>query len=360
MSGGVDSSAAAALLLEQGYEVIGVTLQLQPCQETGDRRSCCCADGVVQARTVAGQLGIPHYVLDCQQEFAEKVLEPCWREYSRGRTPNPCVLCNERIKFGALLDFARSLGADCIATGHYARVDRRGGGASLNRGRDPRKDQSYFLFSLDAAQLGSALMPLGDLTKAEVRSQARQRGLVTADRRESQDICLSAPDAGFGEYLCRRFGGTRHPGEIVDSSGRVVGRHEGIHHFTIGQRRGAGVALGRPAWVKDIDTAAGRITLTTDEQELLSTGLTAVGLVWHTTLERGTSLACHVQTRYRQAPVPARVELQDEGRARVLFERRVRAVTPGQAVVFYHGDQVVGGGWIDGVLGRTDSASRVG
>jgi tRNA-uridine 2-sulfurtransferase len=230
----------------------------------------------------------------------------------------------------------------------------------LRRGRDTTKDQSYFLFSLDANQLGASRMPLGDLTKAEVRSQARQRGLATADRRESQDICLSAPDAGFGEYLCRRFGGTRQAGDIIDSSGRVVGHHEGIHHFTIGQRKGAGVALGRPAWVRDIDAATGRVTLTTEEQELLSTGLTAVGLVWRGEPEHGQSLACHVQTRYRQAPVAARVEPQGEGKAKVLFERPVRAVTPGQAVVFYGEDRVVGGGWIEGVLGRADTTSRVG
>ena len=359
MSGGVDSSVTAALLLDQGYEVIGVTLQLQSCQEAGDRRSCCCADGAVQARAVAGQLGILHYVLDCQEEFAEQVLRPCWQDYARGRTPNPCVLCNERIKFGVLLDFARSLGAEQVATGHYAVVDATGATPALRRGRDLQKDQSYFLFSLSRLQLQSSLMPVGGFTKTAVREMARGRGLVTADRKESQDVCISAPDAGFGEVLLRRFGGTPRPGEVVDSQGRVVGRHDGIHHFTLGQRRGVGIAMGTPAWVKAIDAATGRVTLTTDEQDLLSPGLTARGLVWHEDLPGAGPLTCQVQTRYRQVPVAAAVALNADGTAGVFFEQAVRAVTPGQAVVFYRDDRVVGGGWIDEVLtgpphGHTD------
>ncbi len=347
MSGGVDSSMAAALLLEQGYQVIGVTLRLRSGQEAGDSGSCCLSDGAVQARAVAGQLGIPHHVLDGQDRFTEQVLRPCWQEYLLARTPNPCVLCNERIKFGALLDFARSLGADKVATGHYAVVDTTGDTPVLRRGRDRHKDQSYFLFALSRSQLRSSLMPLGDLTKADVREEARRRGLVTADRRESQDVCFSSPDAGFGEVLIRRFGGDPRCGEVVDTEGRVIGRHDGIHRFTIGQRRGVHIALGSPAWIKAIDAATGRVTLTTRQEDLLSSDLTAKAVVWHEEPPAGESLSCTVQVRYRQTPVPAQVTAWADGRARVVFGQPVKAVTPGQAAVFYRDDRVVGGGWIE-------------
>jgi tRNA-specific 2-thiouridylase len=285
---------------------------------------------------------------------------PCWQEYAQGRTPNPCVLCNERIKFGTLLDFAHSLRAEYVATGHYARIDHVGDVSTLYRGLDRHKDQSYFLFSLNRKQLESALMPLGEFTKTAVREMARQRGLASADRKESQDVCLSAADAGFGEYLRRLFGGQCQSGDVVDSDGRVVGRHHGIHHFTIGQRRGAGIALGTPAWVKTIDATTGTITLTTKEQALLAAGLVAGGLVWHGDPPAACPLACQVQVRYRQVPVAAVVMPRADGMADVVLEQPVRAVTPGQAIVFYRDDRVVGGGWINRVLAAPDDVPAQG
>jgi tRNA-uridine 2-sulfurtransferase len=360
MSGGVDSSVTAALLAERGYDVIGVTLQLQPSPETAPSGPCCASNGAAQAHAVAGQLGIPHRVLDGQQEFTNLVLRPCWQDYHRGRTPNPCALCNARIKFGVLLEFARAMGAERVATGHYARLEDRSGRPVLRRARDAGKDQSYFLFSLSPRQLAAAVMPLGEFTKAEVRGMARQRGLLTADRKESQDICISDLEAGFGEFLLRRFSGSPRPGEVVDSRGQVVGRHEGVHRFTIGQRRGVGIAMGSPAWIKAIDPMAGRVTLTTDERELFSPGLVAAGVLWHEEPPKGGPIACHIQTRYRQTPVAAEISLNAGDTAVVRFERPVRAVTPGQAVVFYDGDRVMGGGWIEGALGQSDAALRTG
>jgi tRNA-specific 2-thiouridylase len=348
MSGGVDSSVAAALLLEQGFEVVGVTLQLQACDESPEGRSCCGADAIAQARAAAGHLGIHHYVLDCRQIFEQAVLLHSWQEYSRGRTPNPCVVCNERIKFGMLLDHARALGADKLATGHYARIGvRKNGDAVLMRGADDRKDQSYFLFSIPPQRLSSALFPVGGLAKDEVRSMARDMGLPNADRVESQDACFASKGTAWPEGLRRRFNETVKPGPILDEQGRSLGMHSGIHRFTVGQRRGLGVAMGSPAWVKSIDPESGAVFLTTREDGLIAGGLIARDVRWHALTPRFKRLRCSVQVRYTQAPVFATVEPGAPATARVRFDRPVRAVTPGQAVVFFSGDRVLGGGWID-------------
>jgi len=348
MSGGVDSSVAAALLLEDGYEVIGVTLQLQSCENEAFGSSCCSAPGPTHARAAAGVLRIPHYVLDCRQQFHDAVLHYSWTEYSRGRTPNPCVICNERIKFGFLLDMAKSLGATKIATGHYVRLENAGsGGTFLRRGLDHGKDQSYFLFSLDGRQRAAALCPVGRFTKNEVREKARSLGLQNADLEESQDACFVAKGEAFAEILRQHFQDTGRSGEVVDGEGKVLGMHQGFHQFTVGQRRGLGIALGQKAWVKSIDPESARVILALDKNELLSKGLIATGVRWHHPFSNSDSIACSVQVRYRHVAVPAVVEHLGPESVRVTFNQPVRAVTPGQAAVFYDGDRLLGGGWIE-------------
>lgn len=348
LSGGVDSSVAAALLVEQGVEAIGVTLRFWPCADAGPapaRVSCCGIDGVESARAVAATLGIPHYVVDCREEFEAEVLKPAWEEYARGRTPNPCVTCNRAIKFGLLLRQAERLGAEGLATGHHARLARTASGRVLLRGRDPRKDQSYFLFALSPAQLDAAELPVGEMTKDEVRAAARRRGLPSAERPESQDACLGTDGERLGEALRRRFGEVARPGEIVDTDGRVLGRHAGIHRFTVGQRKGLGVAAGERAYVCAIDAARGAVVVCTDPRELEADELEAAGATWLGPPPGPGPVTA--QIRYRHAAAPARVEQLAEDRLRVRFDLPQRAVTPGQAVVVYDGERVVGGGWIE-------------
>jgi tRNA-specific 2-thiouridylase len=343
MSGGVDSSLAAALIAEQGGTAIGVTLRLCPAGVgAGDG---CLADGIAAARRVCEQLGIVHFVLDRQSEFVERVLRPSWDEYACGRTPNPCAWCNERVKFALLLDFAKAIDASRIATGHYARLEPNGsGGVSLRRGVERRKDQSYFLFALTAEQRRAALFPLGELTKEQTRKMAKARGLASAERPDSQDACFVAEGQSFPEALRGLFGAEARAGEIADAGGRVVGAHGGLHQYTIGQRQGLGVALGKPAWVKQIDAGTGRIVLTSEADELLATDLIAADMRWQ---EEPRAMACEAQIRYRHAPAAARVEPLADGRARVRFDEPQRAITPGQAVVLYDGDALLGGGWIE-------------
>ncbi len=356
MSGGVDSSVAAALLLEEGYEVIGATLQLQSCEDATFGRSCCTAAGPTHARAVAGVLGIPHYVLDCRRPFHDTVLQYSWREYSRGRTPNPCIVCNERIKFGFLLDAAKSMGAAKIATGHYVRKETdRNGGMVMRRGLDRGKDQSYFLFALSEQQLAAALFPVGPFAKTEVRRKARLLGLPNADLEESQDACFLTDGEVYAEILRQRFQGLAQSGHIVDSEGRVLGRHQGFHRFTVGQRRGLGIALGRKAWVKAVDPESGRVTVVVDESELLSKGLVAAGVRWHCPVKDVDKILCSVQIRYRHEAAPAVIEHLGPEQVRVTFNQPVRAVTPGQAAVFYDGDRLLGGGWIERPCNGADS-----
>jgi tRNA-specific 2-thiouridylase len=287
-------------------------------------------------------------VLDCRQVFEQTVLLTSWEEYSRGRTPNPCVICNEHIKFGMLLDYAKALGAEKIATGHYARIGvRKNGEAFLIRGADVRKDQSYFLFSIPSDKLSAALFPVGAYTKDAVRDMARQMGLRNADRQESQDACFSIKGTSYAEVLRQRFDEHLTPGPLLDEEGRLLGMHEGIHRFTIGQRRGLGVTLGSPAWVKSIDAESAAVFLTTRKESLKAQGLVATGVRWHMPARRFKRLHCSVQVRYNQAPVSAIVEQDEPGSVRVRFERPMTAVTPGQAAVFYRGDRVLGGGWIE-------------
>ncbi len=350
MSGGVDSAVAAALLLEQGYDVQGVTLRLGADPST----SCCDLGSLDSARAVAAHLGIPHHVWDAGPRFEERVLRPAWEDYARGRTPNPCIQCNHEVKFALLLERAAEHDAHAFATGHYARVEREaGGGLRLRRGADPRKDQTYFLYRMTADQLSRCRFPLGALTKPEVRAQAERLALPCADRPESQDACLVAAEGGFAEALRLRFGAPARDGEIRDPQGRVLGAHPGVHRFTLGQRRGTGVATGQRAYVSAIDAGQGVVTLTTDSADLLSTSLQASDLSWLPGARPEAPCQIAVQVRYRSPAVPARLEHLHDTTAVIRFETPQRAVTPGQAAVIYQGDRCLGGGPIR----RTDAGA---
>lgn len=346
MSGGVDSSVAAGLLVEAGHRVIGATLAMRPCAEDDDEVSWCCGKMAEhEAAQVANRLGIAHYVIDVAQDFETRVLRRAWNEYAAGRTPSPCLVCNEHIKFGRLLALAGELGADAVATGHYARLapaDSRG--PVLRRGLDPIKDQSYFLSQLTASQLQRAEMPLGELTKSEVRDMARRMGFHNAGRQESQDACFSHPE-GFAEGLRRRFGADVEPGEIRTTDGRKLGVHQGLHRYTVGQRKGLGIALGERAYVVRLDTAENAVILSDRINDLETIHLTASSLRWIAAVpQRFTALA---QIRYRSKPAIAQIRLLPNDRAEVLFAEPQKAVTPGQALALYDGDRVLGGGWID-------------
>lgn len=342
MSGGVDSSVAAALLVEQGCEVVGVTMRLA----SGGSR-CCSLDDVEDARRVAERLGIRFYVADYADAFRREVMEPFADAYLAGRTPIPCVGCNGRFKFHRLLERARALGADAVATGHYARLepDPETGAPVLLRGRDARKDQSYFLFDLGPAQLARARFPVGGLDKAEVRERARALGLATADKPESMEICF-VPDGDYAAAVERlRPGAAPGPGAIVDEGGRELGRHRGVHHFTVGQRRGLDVALGRRLYVRSLDARGNRVVVAPRER-LAAGGARLTGTSWVAGAPPPAPLCARVRVRHRHEGASARIEPGASGAALVRFEAPVEAVTPGQAAVFYDQERVLGGGWI--------------
>lgn len=348
MSGGVDSSVAAALLKQAGHEVIGVTLQLQGYQEARGLASCTGGDGVARARAVAGQLGIAHEIVDCVGEFERAVLRPAWAEYAQGRTPSPCLLCNERIKFGVLLAWAGRIGASRVATGHYARVEHSAlGEAILLRGADSNKDQSYFLSGLTREQLLSVLLPIGHLDKPAVRALGRSMGLSTAETPDSQDACLASPDQSFAEVLRERFCGVSRSGAVVDQAGQVLGRHSGIHQFTVGQRRGLAVPSASRRWVKALRAEDGSVVVTDKEEDLYSQRFVARGLNWIAEPLGQGARECEVQIRYRHTAEAAIISPLEQDAVTVVFRRPVRAITPGQAAVFYEGVRVLGRGWID-------------
>ncbi len=356
MSGGVDSSVAAALLLREGYDVTGVTMRLWTDEEADVPHRGCCVLGADDARAVCQVLGIPHHVVNLETEFAGEVVEYFCREYGRGRTPNPCLACNERMKFKHLLARARAMGADYLATGHYARIRRAGGEWELLHAVDEEKDQSYVLYTVGQEELSRLLFPVGEYRKAEVRRLAAESGLPVADKPDSVEVCF-IPDDDYRSFLAGRIG--QEPGDIVDRVGRVVGRHQGVAAYTIGQRHGLGVALGERRYVAAIDTFENVITIG-EEEDLLSDALRAEDVCWVSGKPPRGEVSVEAKIRYRTPAAAAIVKAGDRG-VEVRFRERQRAITPGQAVVFYQGERVLGGGIIataglpasDGGGGRT-------
>lgn len=347
MSGGVDSSAAAALLLEKGYDVVGVTLKLWPqsCSARAEDK-CCGPQAVMDARSVCHKLGIPYYLIDESEAFHTQVIRYFAEEYKAGRTPNPCCICNEKLKFGALLDRARQLGADLIATGHFARVETtEKGRVLLKRGLDPRKDQSYFLFSLRQDQLAQAMFPLGEKTKQDTRSLARQCELKTADKEESMEICF-VPDNDYGKFLSTNGLVEKNRGEIVNLQGKVLGHHHGIAFYTIGQRKGLGISSPTPLYVIELDAVNNRV-IVGDDTALDRDTFTVSRCNWipFETLEGGLEVSAKI--RYNHPGVAATISPLPHNQAIVKLHIPQRAITPGQACVFYQNDLVVGGGWIN-------------
>jgi len=373
MSGGVDSSATAALLQEQGYEVIGITLKLWP-QDCVNRAEdkCCGPQAVTDARAVCHRLGIPYYLIDESAEFQKHVISYFADEYKAGRTPNPCVLCNQHLKFGRLIDRADQLGAQFIATGHFARVERpddatrssrreearsnlgtesqsllasaAAGRYLLRRGRDLKKDQSYFLFSLRQDQLARAMFPLGEKTKSDAREVARHCQLKTADKEESMEVCF-VPDNDYGKFLEQANLVRKHRGDIVDLHGRVLGRHDGIEFYTIGQRKGLGITTPRPVYVIELDVANNRVVVG-DDAALDRDEFTVERCNWIPFDTPPAEIKATVKIRYNHPGTPATVTPVGQGGAKVKLHAPQRAITPGQAAVFYQDDLVVGGGWI--------------
>jgi tRNA-specific 2-thiouridylase len=354
MSGGVDSSVAASLLVDRGFDVTGITMNLfslpgELCRSE-ELRSCCGQKAVEDAHRVAIHLGIPHFVADLRREFEAEVISDFAREYSRGRTPNPCIRCNEHIKFKVFLERARRLGADFIATGHHARISRDPARLRqvLRKGRDRAKDQSYFLYRLSQAQLARILMPVGDLTKAEVRDLARSRGLPVAEKAESQETCF-APLGDYPKFLSGRAPRAFRPGPIKDLDGRIIGEHKGIGNYTIGQRRGLGISAPRPLYVIGISAPRNTIIIG-QEKDLYRRKLLAsdVRLISGDRLVEPVAVKAKIRYKHREAK--ALVVPISPRRVRVEFDRPQRAITPGQSVVFYRRDLTVGGGIISGTL----------
>jgi tRNA-specific 2-thiouridylase len=347
MSGGVDSSATAALLLEKGYDVVGITLKLWPqdCISRAEDK-CCGPQAVSDARSVCNRLGIPYYLVDEAEEFQKQVINYFAEEYKAGRTPNPCVMCNERLKFGNLINRARQLGADYVATGHYARVEKcsRSGRTLLKRGRDSRKDQSYFLFSLRQEQLGRCIMPLGELTKTDTREVARSACLKTADKEESMEICF-VPDKDYGKFLTKAKLVEKHRGEIVNLQGQVLGHHDGIEFYTIGQRKGLLLSHPTPLYVIELDAANNRV-IVGDGSALEKSEFRVERCNWIPFEQPEGSIEITAKIRYNHPGVAATVVPGENGSAQVRLHIPQRAITPGQACVFYQEDLVLGGGWI--------------
>jgi len=362
MSGGVDSSATAALLLEQGYDVIGITLKLWP-QDCVNRAEdkCCGPQAVTDARSVCDKLDIPYYLIDEAAEFHKHVIQYFADEYKAGRTPNPCVMCNQNLKFGRLIDRADQLGADFIATGHFARIERPltpslspsdgervakpgEGRYLLKRGRDSRKDQSYFLFSLRQDQLARAIFPLGEKTKSDTREVARHCNLKTADKEESMEICF-VPDNNYGGFLQSANLVQKTRGDILDLHGHVLGQHDGIAFYTIGQRKGLGITTAKPVYVVELDAENNRVVVG-DDSALDRDEFIADRCNWHPFDKLTEPIEVTAKIRYNHPGTSATISPLENNRVKVKLHSPQRAITPGQAAVFYQDDLVVGGGWI--------------
>jgi len=342
MSGGVDSSVAAALIARAGHEAVGITMQLYAGAATR-KGACCAGQDIADAARVAATLGIPHYVLDYEARFKEKVIADFADTYARGETPVPCVRCNEQVKFKDLLEAARDMGGDALATGHYVRRIEGAHGPELHAAAENARDQSYFLFTTTGAQLDFLRFPVGDLPKPQVRELAAELGLITADKPDSQDICF-VPDGRYTNVIDRLRPNAARPGEIVDVNGTVLGRHEGITHFTVGQRKGLGLSGNEePLFVLKLDAANARVVVG-PRAALAANAITLREVNW--LVPAKAPFECTVKVRSMRPPVPARVTPLDDGGARVELLAPEDAVAPGQACVFYDGSHVLGGGWI--------------
>ena len=349
MSGGVDSSVAAAILKEEGYQVIGVTMQIWPSDESADLYrfgGCCGISAVEDAKRVAYKLGILHYVMNFRDIFAQKVVTDFCQEYSLGRTPNPCIRCNQYIKFGALLEAARGLGAGFVATGHYAKIEKNGGGRCLlKKGVDQRKDQTYVLYTLTQEQLKHTLLPIGNFTKEQVREKARELELPVAARPESQEICFILDD-DYPKFLREYIPQAVRPGPILDRQGNVLGEHRGIPFYTIGQRKGLGISAKEPLYVTAI-VQEGNAIVVGSKEEAYGTELTASRLNWISLAKLKQPIVAKAKIRYLHSEAEAEIAPLDEDKVQVRFKEPQMAITPGQAIVFYHEDTVVGGGTIE-------------
>jgi len=346
MSGGVDSSVAAALLQEQGYEVIGLTMHhWDNCAHDGKGENLCSDSPVIEAEKIAQQLQIPFYSVNFETEFRQQVIQRFCDDYFIGRTPNPCIVCNKKIKFGLLLEKALQLGGDYLATGHYVRLAENSKKILIRKGSDPSKDQSYFLFTLKQQQLQHCLFPLGELSKQQVREHAIRFGLQIADKDESQDICF-IPDGDYARFLEQRRStvGQLLNGDIVHVSGQILAHHQGIYRYTIGQRKGLGIGWKEPLYVVEIDAEQNRV-IVGEKEHLRCDRMVVEQCCWNIEVPRESfSMACRI--RYRHSEVPVTIEDLGEGRVNVVFTTPQMGVTPGQAAVFYRHDLVVGGGWI--------------
>ena len=354
MSGGVDSSVTAALLKEDGYQVIGATMQIWPSNDLAEEAhkfdGCCGFDAVSEAKSVAHRIGIPHYVMNFRNEFAQKVITNFCREYSLGRTPNPCIRCNEHIKFDALLNRAKELDADLIATGHYTRIeyDEENDRYLLKKGVDRGKDQSYVLYTMSQNQLKHSLMPLGVFTKEKVRQIARELGLSVADKAESQEICF-IPDGNYSRFLKEYMPEMAKPGPILDREGNTLGEHRGILFYTIGQRKGLGISAKKPLYVVAIDRGRNAIIVGSKE-DVYSVELIAADINWIAKQSLKQPLELKAKIRYRHREADAVITSISSREAHVKFKQPQMAITPGQAIVFYDKDTVVGGGTIEQTL----------
>lgn len=350
MSGGVDSSVTAYLLKKQGYEVIGATMQVWPNDEYFEEKegTCCSLSAVDDARRVAEKLDIPFYVLNFKEKFKTNVIDYFIDEYINGRTPNPCIMCNKLIKFDAFLKKALEIGADYVATGHYAKIRKENGRYLLTRATDDRKDQTYALYNLTQFQLEHTLMPCGEYSKPQIREIAKEIGLRVHNKKDSEEICF-IPDNDHGAYIKREMPNKVKPGNYVDKNGNILGKHKGIVYYTIGQRKGLGIALGTPVFVTDIIPWKNQVVLGSEE-DVFKSELIAEDTNFILFDELKEEMKVTVKIRYSAKPADAKIIPLDNNRVKVVFDTKQRAITKGQSVVFYDGDTVIGGGVIEKIL----------